>query len=87
MTVAEVRLWGRRIGAVSWSDEDHLASFEYDEGFRRSGIEVAPLQMPLARRIYQFPGLAADTFRGLPGMLADSLPDRFGNALIDAWLA
>jgi len=87
MSVAEVRLWGRRIGAVSWSDEDHLASFEYDEDFRRSGIEVAPIQMPLARRIYQFPGLAEKTFRGLPGMLADSLPDRFGNALIDAWLA
>jgi serine/threonine-protein kinase HipA len=87
MTVAEVRLWDRRIGAVSWSDEDQLASFEYDEDFRRSGIEVAPIHMPLARRIYQFPGLAEETFRGLPGMLADSLPDRFGNALIDAWLA
>jgi len=87
VTVAEVRLWGRRIGAVSWSKEDGLASFEYDEDFRRSGIEVAPIHMPLGRRIYQFPGLAEDTFRGLPGMLADSLPDRFGNALIDAWLA
>ena len=87
MTVAEVRLWGRRIGAVSWSDEDRLGSFEYDEEFRGSGIEVAPLQMPLAGMIYQFAGLAEASFRGLPGMLADSLPDRFGNALIDAWLA
>jgi serine/threonine-protein kinase HipA len=87
VTVAEVRLGGRRISEVSWSSEGRLASFEYDEGFRRSGIEVAPLHMPLARRIYQFPGLAEYTFRGLPGMLADSLPDRFGNALIDAWLA
>lgn len=87
MTVAEVRLWGRRIGAVSWSDPDRLASFEYDPAFRRSSIEVAPIHMPLSARIYQFGDLPERSFRGLPGMLADSLPDRFGNALIDAWLA
>jgi len=87
MTIAEVMLWGRRIGAVTWNDEDHLASFEYAPQFRSSGIEVSPITMPLDSKIYQFPGLPEETFKGLPGMLADSLPDRYGNALIDEWLA
>ncbi len=85
--IAEVRLWGRRIGAVLQPDGDDCAAFEYDTDFVRSRIEVAPLVMPLADRIYRFPELARGTFHGLPGLLADSLPDRFGNALIDAWLA
>ena len=87
MTVAEVRLWGRRIGAVTWSDGDRIASFEYDADFRSSRIEVSPITMPLDARIHQFPGLPEKTFKGLSGMLADSLPDRYGTALIDAWLA
>jgi len=86
-TVAEVRLWGRAIGAVSLGDEDDVASFEYDSAFARSGIEISPLVMPLSRRVYSFPELSPQTFAGLPGILADSLPDRFGNTLIDAWLA
>lgn len=87
MTLAEVRLWGRTIGAVAWDEARQLGNFEYDPVFVRSGIEVAPLMLPLSRQIYSFPGLARDTFKGLPGLLADSLPDAFGNALIDAWLA
>lgn len=86
-TVAEVRMWGRSIGAVALEDGAEVASFEYDPAFARSGIEIAPLTMPLANRVYSFPALALQTFHGLPGLLADSLPDRFGNALIDAWLA
>lgn len=87
MTVAEVQLWGRSIGAVSWNDEQGYADFEYFPEFVESGIEVAPLTMPLASRIYRFPELARESFYGLPGLLADSLPDKFGNALINAWLA
>ena len=87
MTVADVRLWGRSIGAVSLEDEGGAAAFEYEPAFQRSGIEIAPLRMPLAPRIYTFPELSRASFHGLPGLLADSLPDRFGNALIDAWLA
>ena len=85
--IAEVRLWGRTIGAVSMNDGSEVAAFEYDKAFATSGIELSPLTMPLSNRIYQFPALPRNTFRGLPGLLADSLPDRFGNALIDAWLA
>ncbi|RPH92074.1 MAG: type II toxin-antitoxin system HipA family toxin [Lysobacterales bacterium] len=86
-TEAWVRLWGKTIGAVLLNDGEDVASFEYDPGFVSSGIEVSPLVMPLSTRVYAFPELAKETFRGLPGLLADSLPDRFGNALIDTWLA
>jgi serine/threonine-protein kinase HipA len=85
--IAEVRLWGRRIGAVSWRDDLDCAAFQYDPEFARSGVEVAPLMLPLGEQVYTFPELPRRTFHGLPGLLADSLPDRFGNALIDQWLA
>src|SRR5436190_7226951 len=87
MTAAEVRLWGRVIGAVSLEEGQDYAAFEYDPDFANSGIEISPLMMPLSDRIYTFPELPRVTFNGLPGLLADSLPDRFGNALIDTWLA
>ncbi|WP_438483515.1 type II toxin-antitoxin system HipA family toxin [Oleiharenicola lentus] len=86
-TLAEVKLWGRTIGAVSLGEDSPHAAFEYDRAFTQSGIEAAPIMMPLSNRIYRFPDLPLGTFHGLPGMLADSLPDKFGNALIDAWLA
>ncbi|OQX09983.1 MAG: toxin HipA [Desulfobulbaceae bacterium A2] len=86
-TTAKVNLWGRTIGAVSLADQAATATFEYDRAFLRSGIEVAPLMMPLSSRLYSFPSLHPETFHGLPGLLVDSLPDRFGNVLIDAWLA
>ncbi len=86
-TLAEVRLWGRTIGAVSLAEAGRVATFQYAPAFAQSGIEVSPLTMPLSDRVYTFPELAEGTFHGLPGLLADSLPDRFGNALIEAWLA
>jgi serine/threonine-protein kinase HipA len=86
-TIAQVKLWGSTIGAVVLEDGQQAASFEYDGDFIGSGIEVAPLMMPLSNRVYSFPALAQESFHGLPGLLADSLPDRFGNAVIDAWLA
>ena len=85
--IAEVRLWGKTIGAVSLTDGESVAAFEYAPDFLRSGIEVAPLMMPLARNVYRFPDLNQNTFYGLPGLLADALPDTFGNLLIDQWLA
>ncbi|MEO8204056.1 MAG: HipA domain-containing protein [Betaproteobacteria bacterium] len=86
-TLAEVRLWGRTIGAVSLEDGAEVAAFQYTPGFAASGIEVSPIVMPLGDHVYVFPSLSRRTFHGLPGLLSDSLPDRFGNALIDAWLA
>lgn len=86
MTTAGVKLWGTTIGAVTVAD-DGVAEFAYDREFLRSGIEVSPITMPLAPRRYRFPELSRATFHGLPGLLADALPDRFGNAIIDVWLA
>lgn len=87
MTDARVILWGRDIGAVSWLSEREVGVFQYAPEFIGSGIEVAPTMMPLQATPYEFSGLPKETFRGLPGLLADSLPDKFGSALIDAWLA
>lgn len=85
--IAKVQLWGRTIGAVSLDEGRDVAAFQYDAEFARSGIELSPLTMPLSEKVYEFPALPRNTFHGLPGLLADSLPDKFGNALIDAWLA
>jgi len=85
--IAKVQLWGRTIGAVSMEEDRDYAAFQYDPAFAGSGIELSPLTMPLSSQVYEFPALPRHTFHGLPGLLADSLPDTFGNALIDAWLA
>lgn len=87
MTDARVQLWGRTIGAVSWDQERSLGYFQYTPEFARSGIQVAPLSMPLRQDTYSFPALPKETFLGLPGLLVDSLPDKYGHRLIDAWLA
>lgn len=86
-TLARVQLWGRTIGAVSLEDGRDYARFQYDPAFANSGIDISPITMPLSDRVYVFPDLPRHTFHGLPGLLADSLPDQFGNTLIDAWLA
>lgn len=87
MTFAEVILWGTKIGTVALADDSPVATFRYDRDFLNSGIEVSPIAMPLSTRQYSFSGLSQETFHGLPGLLADSLPDRFGNAVINQWLA
>jgi serine/threonine-protein kinase HipA len=84
---AKVILWGSLIGAVTWVDEREIGVFQYAPDFLRSNIQIAPMTMPLSEYPYEFPALPRNTFRGLPGLLADSLPDRFGNTIIDAWLA
>ncbi len=87
MTIAKVQLWGRTIGAVSTEEGRDYAAFQFDPDFSRSEIQLSPFVMPLSDRVYTFPMLPRPAFYGLPGLLADSLPDKFGNALIDAWLA
>ena len=86
-TGAEIYLWGTRIGYVWLEETEQYASFEYDKDFLNSGIELSPVSMPLSDRVYRFPELSYETFHGMPGLLADSLPDKFGNAVIAAWLA
>ncbi|WP_026968467.1 type II toxin-antitoxin system HipA family toxin [Algoriphagus terrigena] len=94
VVAAEIWLWDKLAGAVLWDESQQLASFEFDSGFLRSGWDISPVLMPLAqgKRLYSFPetrrgrGDAFDTFKGLPGLLADMLPDKYGNQLINAWL-
>jgi len=87
VTDASVMLWGRRIGAVTWDERRAVGVFQYDPEFVPSGIEVSPITMPLRTSPYEFSALPREAFKGLPGMLADALPDRFGNRLIDEWCA
>ncbi len=86
-TDASVVLWGREVAAVSWLEEDSFAVFQYDPEFAESGIQISPLVMPLQPDPYSFPALPKETFKGLPGMLADALPDKYGDRLINTWLA
>lgn len=86
-TVAEVLLWDRPIGALAWDPARRVGTFEYASAFLGSGIQISPLTLPLRAGVFSFPDLPERSFKGLPGLLADSLPDRFGNLLIDQWLA
>jgi len=87
VNVATVRLGSRNLGAVAWDAERGIGAFEYEPSFVRQGLDVAPLTMPLRTGVMSFPELNRRTYHGLPGLLADALPDRFGNRIIDAWLA
>lgn len=95
IATALVHIWGKLAGAVAWDDQQGVGTFEYDPSFVRTGWELSPLKMPLSApsRTFAFPELRNannspfDTFRGLPGLLADVLPDRYGHQLINAWLA
>jgi serine/threonine-protein kinase HipA len=90
ITTAYVNLWGERVGVVAWDTTTSMASFEYESKFISKQWELSPLKMPLntRRTIFSFPDLINnDTFKGMPGLLADSLPDKYGNELINAWLA
>jgi serine/threonine-protein kinase HipA len=91
ITTAFIKIWGETVGAVAWNPETGIASFEYDTKFITRKWDLAPLKMPVAnsnRRIFSFPELRdIKTFKGLPGLLADVLPDDYGNQLINSWLA
>jgi len=88
---AYINIWDKQVGAIHWNQESGVADFEFDPGFFQHKLDVSPLKMPIetARgKIFSFPELAgSSTFKGLPGLLADVLPDRYGNALINAWIA
>ena len=95
MNTAFVKIWGKLVGAVAWDDKSGIASFEYDSRFKTYGIDLSPFKMPIDKRqtIFSFPELRRntqspyDTFKGLPGLLADVLPDKYGNQLVNLYLA
>lgn len=86
--VAKVKLYGIPMGIFRKDDRYDIVQFEYDSDFVSKGLEPSPLMMPVLNgRIYSFAELGRETFRGLPGLLADSLPDTYGRALFDRWLS
>lgn len=88
--IAEVILWGESVGAVLWNERSNVASFEFSKAFLNKNIDPSPIFMSALNKgdhLFSFPALQKDTFQGLPGMLADSLPDKYGSAMIDVWLA
>jgi len=91
VNVAEVILWDKNVGAVLWDDNRGYAILEFEQSFIKRVLDISPVIMPLnelqkGNTIFSFPSLSRETFFGLPGLLADSLPDRFGNRILDAWL-
>lgn len=86
MKACEIHLWGTLIGAIAWDPDARVGRFRYHEAFLASGVELAPLKLPLGPGTFAFPELARTSFEGLPGLVADALPDTFGHAVIDAWL-
>ncbi|MGK0442210.1 MAG: serine/threonine-protein kinase HipA [Pseudohongiellaceae bacterium] len=85
--LAEVKIWGERVGAISFNRETGLGTFEYDRHWFQYGIQLFPLHMPMSEEKFTFTSVSRETYKGIPPALADTLPDKFGNALIDAWLA
>ncbi len=87
MDTIAVNMWGRRLGALTWDSNRSLGRFAYDPGFVKTGLEVAPLTMPLGGKTYAFPAhVRTKSFMGLPGLIADCLPEKFGNAVLAAKL-
>jgi serine/threonine-protein kinase HipA len=95
MNLAKVKLWGKLVGAVAWDESAGYATFEFDAAFKKLDWDVSPIKMSIYenQRLFSFPELrkksnaSFDTFKGLPGFLADALPDRYGSQLINMWLA
>lgn len=93
VTVATIHIWDKSVGAVAWDEEKQLGFFEYEPSFRTSMLELSPIHMRLGEagvgrnKVYRFPALNKQTYWGLPGLLADALPDAFGNSIINIWLA
>lgn len=84
--IVEVRVWGRTVGAIVLDPATEFYAFEYDPQWVASGQHLAPLQMPNQSGVFVFTDLSPETFHRLPSMIADCLPDRFGNALVNAWM-
>lgn len=89
--IVDVKLWGKDVGALFWDDTNNVAAFQYEAKFLRSGLNIAPIIMPLSssneEQVYQFLNNRNNCFNGLPGLIADSLPDKFGTQIINEWFA
>ncbi len=91
VAIANVKIWSHNIGVILWDEMQQLGIFEFDKNFLKLGLDIFPVLMPLSelnkgKLVFSFPTLSLETFKGLPGLLSDSLPDNFGNLVIEAWL-
>ncbi len=86
MKSKQITIWGKDVGNIIWDDQRNFGTFQYSTSILDIGLQLSPLTMPLREQSYGFPDLAFNTFLGLPGLLSDSLPDKFGNSIIRAWL-
>ncbi len=92
---AKIKIWNQLVGAVLWDEYSQIGAFEFDKAFAKNGWDVSPLMMPLEKvesgqTIFEFMEInngSQNTFYGLPGLLSDALPDKYGTRLINAWLA
>ena len=92
VAIANIKLWNNNVGVILWDEMRNIGIFEFDKNFTKLGLDISPILMPLSdfengKRVFSFPTLNNETFKGLPGLLSDCLPDKFGNQIIDAWLA
>ncbi|MBQ8722274.1 MAG: type II toxin-antitoxin system HipA family toxin [Paludibacteraceae bacterium] len=88
VNLAHVKIWGEMVGYLFWREDNQTATFEYTPEFKKLGLDLSPIVMPLtSQRVYSFSNISRETFLGLPGLFADSLPDAYGKALLDRWLA
>ena len=90
VAIANVKIWDYKIGVILWDEMQHLGIFEFDKNFLKLGLDISPIIIPLSelengKMVFSFPLLNSETFNGLPGLLSDSLPVRFGNQMIDAY--
>lgn len=89
--IVNVKIWDRIVGALIWDKNKNVASFQFEPKFLRAGLDVSPIVMPLKKSgrdiVYQFLGNRNECFKGLPGLIADSLPDKYGNEIINEWFA
>jgi serine/threonine-protein kinase HipA len=92
VAIASVKIWNHNVGVILWDALRNYGVFEFDKNFYKLGLDISPIMMPIAStkqvgKVFSFPNINPETFKGLPGLLSDSLPDKFGNQMIDAWLA
>lgn len=91
-TIAAVTLWNKKVGVLLWDETKNIAIFEFEKSFLELNLDISPIHLPInninqTRTVFSFPFLNFETYKGLPGFLADSLPDKFGNQIINSWLA
>ena len=88
VNLANIKIWDNIVGYLLWREETETATFEYAPEFKRLGLDLSPIEMPISQqRVFAFSNISRETFLGLPGLFADSLPDAYGKALLDRWLA